>query len=402
MKRRSIKNPVKELESFVRTVQDQRFHAHSTQRADTVYVGYDQKFGTFVKIDGVTIAIDRWNPSADIIFVSHAHMDHVPILPNKNEPDQDEPNSSPQFLCSKITKEMAEARTNRKFNFSASDWLLGKESMFPQSANFKGIRLTLIENGHTYGSTSLFVEGSETILCTGDYITEDRALFNVRDVIRGLKPMKCDRLITECTFGAPKFVFPPFSQIKDELNIYINQQFAERHPVILLGYEFGKSQLLLNMIDPSFKVLLERNIARDTKILESNGLTFREWEPYGNYTKKELQSATDYVLIIPPHAELQDPYKSLISAGAKVVAFSGKVLSESYRGEMPADAYFPLSDHCDFNKLINFIKCCEPKVVYLEHGSVEELSYALSKLIKPLTISCVRSHALKQFDLIQF
>lgn len=347
----------------------------------------------------MTIAIDRWNPNADIIFVSHAHMDHLPnMLPYALEKTTmfKQPK---QFICSKITKEIFEARTSGKFSFPKSMWLLGKDASLSQSVEYNGIKLTLLENGHAYGSTSLFVEGSETIFHTSDFITEDRKPLNGQE-IRGLKPIKCDCLIMECTFGAPKFIFPSFDNIQNDIKDYVQKQIDEGHPVILLGYAFGKSQLLLNMIDTSFEVLLDKSIAKNTKILENNRIKFREWVPYDKYNKKRLKDLHDYVLIIPPNAMFEEPYNYLIKEGAKVVSFSGKVLSESYRKEFPADKYITLSDHCDFKELIDFVQKCDPIEVYLDHGKIEEFSFFLSKILNNTLVKCLISSPLNHLTVL--
>lgn len=307
-------------------------------------------------------------------------MDHIPVFSKKAQEKLENSTTSTNFICSKITKEIAEARTREKFSFPESIWLLGKENNFPQSIEYNGVKLTLIENGHTYGSTSLLIEGSEKIFYTSDFITNDREIVDGYEIIKGLKPIKCDRLIMECTFGSPQYIFPSFREIVNELNNYIHTQISEGYPVILLSYSFGKSQNILKILRISNRILLEANIAKLTRILEENEIEFPEWEPYGKYNKNQLKKLNDYILISPPYSIFKEPYKSLISNGAKVVLLSGKVINESYRKEFPADKYLPFSDHCDYNKLCKFIKNCNPNEIYLEHGKIQEFSYLLSKL----------------------
>lgn len=135
------------------------------------------------------------------------------------------------------------------------------------------------------------------------------------------------------------------------------------------------------MLENFPRILLDKNIANATKILENNGISFPKWEPYGNYKKNQLIGLNDYVLIIPPYSIQREPYKSLIAAGDNIVSLSGKVLDDIYRKEIKADYYIPFSDHCDFKDLCNFIKRCNPDNIYLEHGKICEFSYFLSKSI---------------------
>ncbi len=375
MKNNFESSPLKKFKAFVNNLQSRT--QESKYRNKSIDIGYDKNFGINIYIDGVNIAIDHLNPNADIIFVSHAHMDHIPNIPEEISKDLENKESQPKYLCSKITKEIAKVRSRGKFNLPESSWLLGRDKNYPQSVDYNGISLTLLENGHTYGSLSLFIEGSEKILYTSDFITEDRALLNGQRVIKGLKPIKCDRLIMECTFGAPNFIFPRSQEIQKDLNEHIEKEISKGHPVILLGYAFGKSQIILNTLSSSHRILLDKNIAKLTKILENQGIIFNKWEPYRNYNKKQLINFNDYILLIPPYYMFNDPYKSLITTGAKIIYLSGKVLNESFRREFPADKYIPFSDHCDFNELEKFVENCNPEKIYLEHGKIEEFSYFL-------------------------
>jgi len=173
-----------------------------------------------------------------------------------------------------------------------------------------------------------------------------------------------------------------FREIVNDLSNYIHTQISEGNPVILLSYEFGKSQNILKILRISNRILLNANIAKLTRILEENGIEFPEWEPYGKYNKNQLKKLNDYILLTPPYSIFKEPYKSLIATGAKVVSLSGKVLEDIYRKEIKADYYIPLSDHCDFNTLCNFVKKCNPNNIYLEHGKICEFSYFLLKTEK--------------------
>lgn len=372
-----LENPIQYLKNYFRS--KEREHGFNNKN---VIIGKHALYGKFIKINDTLIAIDHWNPKADLIYISHAHMDHIPNIPNKDKKKLEKGDSDIGFLCSKITKEIAEYRTREKFTFPESIWLLGKNNKPRESIYVDNLKISLIENGHSYGSRSLLIEDSERILFTSDFTTEDKYFGKNRTGLRALEPIKCDYLITECTYGSPKFTFPSFLTLKKRLNDYVKSQLAQGFPIIILSYSFGKSQVILNMLEYSNKIILERSISKIVELLESNGINFANWEPYGNYTKNKLKIKGDYILLIPPYYMFREPYKTLVMSKAKSLLMSGKVISEEYRNKFPVDAYFKYSDHCDFNQLKTFIEECEPKTILLNHGRIAEMSYFLSKLLE--------------------
>lgn len=370
-------DPVKVLEESIQKYKNTKKNLKRNRNID---IGIHKKFGKYIKIDGITIAIEHWNPKADLIYISHPHMDHIPTIPETAKDKLFDDKMEIEFLCSRITKEIAKERTNGDFNFPDSSWLLGKDLKTENSVEYKGVGLKLIENGHTYGSTSLFIDGSKKIFYTSDFTVEAKEFGGDRTALKGLNPIACDFLITECTYGAPYFTFPSFKNVRFDLNDYIERNLEKGCPTIILAYSFGKSQNILNMLKRSFKIILDRRIAKNSKILQELGINFNSWEPYGNYNKNILSDRTDYVLIIPPYSMFKEPYKTIIKNGAKIVYASGKGLIETEREEFPADKYFLYSDHCDFKELVNFIEKSQAKQIFLEHGLIKELSFYLTNL----------------------
>jgi putative mRNA 3-end processing factor len=66
--------------------------------------------------------------------------------------------------------------------------------------------------------------------------------------------------------------------------------------------------------------------------------------------------------------------------GAILVAFSGWALGPGYRYALGADYSFPLSDHCDYQELINLVQAVSPEMVYTVHGFAAEFARDLRKM----------------------
>ena len=337
--------------------------------------------GTLISIDGIKIAIDHWDSECDILFISHAHMDHIPYIPNsiiRKLLINDHSVNFPKIICSEITREIAKLRTKEKFIFPDSNRILGDDINHQSSVEFKGIKLTIIENGHTFGSSSLLIEGSESILYTSEFIPEDR-YFKNGDIVKSLKPTKCDNLILDCTFSSPHFAFPSFNDIHNHTTEYINKKLINGNSVILFAYTFGKSQTILKMLENDSNIYLDKEISKITEILENFNINFPKWGSFNKNVEKKLEKDGPFVIITSPHNLFKDTYKRMINNGVKTAIFSGKVLDTSFRTKFKVNKYIPLSDHCDFKSTLNFIEESDPKNIFLEYGLIENFSYFLSK-----------------------
>ncbi len=62
------------------------------------------------------------------------------------------------------------------------------------------------------------------------------------------------------------------------------------------------------------------------------------------------------------------------------IGFSGWACSPRYKYMMGIDYALPLSDHCDFNELIQIVKKCNPKKIFTIHGFEVEFARVLNNM----------------------
>jgi putative mRNA 3-end processing factor len=62
------------------------------------------------------------------------------------------------------------------------------------------------------------------------------------------------------------------------------------------------------------------------------------------------------------------------------IGFSGWACSPRYKYMMGIDYALPLSDHCDFNELIQIVKKCNPKKIFTIHGFEVEFARVLNHM----------------------
>jgi len=65
--------------------------------------------------------------------------------------------------------------------------------------------------------------------------------------------------------------------------------------------------------------------------------------------------------------------------GAKTAAFSGWALDRDFIRSSSVDEAFPVSDHCGFDELTEFVKKCDPETVFTTHGFSKEFALHIKK-----------------------
>ena len=210
------------------------------------------------------------------------------------------------------------------------------------------VQITFIPAGHMPGSAQILMKYQDTsYLYTGDYKLQPDATCEPYQFV------KADVLITESTFADPEVIHPdPIEEIKKLNDIKIN---------ILLGaYSLGKSQRLIRLINehaPQKKILVHHRIMPINAIYQKLGFEIGRHQMYG---RKLMKTQEEWVYIVPPFTF--DSY--LRATGVKRLFASGwKNLQVNTQ-----DTLF-ISDHADWNDIIETIKQTEPKQIWTLHGN---------------------------------
>ena len=169
--------------------------------------------GILLEVGGKRIALDpRVEVRADIVFVSHAHSDHLPRA-----------GWDAEVVATEETVRLAEARGIKL-----------------RRAREGGSGVSLVPTGHILGAAGLLVDG--TIYYTGDIPGRPRGF------MPGPERVSCGTIIVESTYGRPQYRFPPNEVLLDGLARFLAEQYNEGRPALLLGYPLGKSQVLQYLV----------------------------------------------------------------------------------------------------------------------------------------------------------
>ena len=210
------------------------------------------------------------------------------------------------------------------------------------------VKITFIPAGHMLGSAQVLMEFEGVkYLYTGDYKLQ------ADETCEPIEWVTTDVLITESTFADPAILHPdPVTEIQKLNEIKIN---------ILLGaYGLGKSQRLIKLINeyaPQKKILVHHRIMPINAIYEKLGFSPGN---YQLYSRKLMKTQDEFVYIVPPFT-----FDSYIRAtGVKRLFASGwKNLQVNKQ-----DTLF-ISDHVDWNDILQTIQNTRPKQIWTLHGN---------------------------------
>lgn len=292
--------------------------------------------------------IDPWKP-VDKAVITHAHSDHAKW-------------GSKYYLCHHLTKPLLQARLGDN-NYESIGW---NEPVY-----MNGVKVSLHPAGHIIGSSQIRIEyNGEVWVVSGDYKTED-------DGISGaFEPVRCHVFITESTFGLPIYNWLPQAEIYNNIRNWITANKEENHASILIAYSLGKAQRLLKAIEPlRQKIWVHGAIYNMQQAILSTGVQLPPVEYIRPDTPKdELKGA---IIIAPPGAEGSTWMRRFLPYGVGVCSGWMQVRGNARRRNV--DAGFALSDHADWNGLLNAVKATGAEKVFVTHGFQSAFSRYLNE-----------------------
>ena len=302
------------------------------------------KNGILCEINGKRVYLDPKNTdSTSVNFVSHAHSDH---LPSKN---------GGTILASVETNAISDLR-----GFKMQNYIESHDDF------------TLVDSGHILGAKGLLFDD---MFYTGDICTRDRGF------LRGAKIPKCKNLITECTFGLPEFSFPKIDEIQKQVNELISDLYGKGIPVILMGYQLGKAQTITQLFGHWGPLYFHDSVKEMNLLHRKFGVALEDGVGHTEAEKNGLLDKKPWMMIAPMLSGKNKFLQEMKSKyGAVTIGFSGWAKSSRFSFGRRTDYSMPLSDHCDFEELIEMVLDSEAEQVYTIHGFVDEFAAHLRGL----------------------
>lgn len=296
-----------------------------------------------LKLSGIDLYLDSRVPRARC-FVSHAHSDHLGV--------------HEQTVCTPGTAAFAEHRVGVVAGVVPLEyddpWAFDADTV-----------LRLLPAGHVVGSAMLHVTRPEgTLLYTGDFKLRDSL------TVEPARPEPADVLVMESTYGQPYFRFPPWRQVADELLDRVETALRAGRQPIVLGYSLGKAQEIIKILTcGGFTVTLHGAIHAMSEIHTRLGV---DLGPYRRYAFADFHgpAALDLrqrgVLVAPPHCA-RGGFCTRFDNPCRIV-MTGWALQKNAVYRYGVEHALPLSDHADFDELMELIDRVRPRKIYSHHG----------------------------------
>lgn len=287
-------------------------------------------------VPAADIYIDPWRP-VDRAVITHAHADHA--RPGHGA-----------YLATPDTCVMLRHR-------------LGKVRLdpleFATHRQIGGAKISLHPAGHLPGSAQVRVEvAGEVWVISGDYKTEDDGLSEA------FEPVTCHSFVTECTFGLPVFNWLPQAQIGEQIDNWWRQNASLGLTSIIGAYSLGKAQRLMHCVNPDIGPILTHSAVEGTnRVLREAGVTLPKTQ-----SVSELDKIPKGALVIAPPSAVDAAWAKKKLGPISTGFASGWMQLRGVRRRRGVGRGFVMSDHADWNGLLDAIKSTNAENIYCTHG----------------------------------
>lgn len=284
--------------------------------------------------------------------ITHGHADHA-------RSGHGEVFATPETLA------IMEVRYGKDFCTKRTRMAYGE--MLPVTA----AELSLAPAGHILGSAqAILTYGNGRIVISGDYKRR------LDPTCTPFQPVPCDVFVTEATFGLPVFNHPPIEhEIKKLLDSL--KLFPDR--CHLVGcYALGKCQrLIMELRKAGYEkpIYLHGALRKLCELYQQQGKDLGELPAVSETDKKTLAGE---IVLCPPSAVVDKWSRSLPNVMTSIA--SGWMQIRARAKQKLVELPLVISDHCDWNELLQTVKDVKAPEVWITHGREDALAYEIRKL----------------------
>ncbi|WP_299126904.1 ligase-associated DNA damage response exonuclease [uncultured Winogradskyella sp.] len=293
--------------------------------------------------------LDPWYP-VDFAIISHGHADHARW-------------GMKHYLCTDDSKAILQHRLGVDINIESLP--------YNKAISVNGVKVSFHPAGHVIGSAQIRLEyKGYVVVFTGDYKTQPDF------ITKPFESIKCNTFITESTFGLPIYHWKKEATLQQDLHHWVKTNQSNNRTSVFLGYSLGKAQRLMSLLEGCDAIYVHRAIHNLNQAISGSGIQLPETQLWSvDLDKKTLQNK----IIIAPPAILGSRMLKRVPNPATAIC-SGWMQIRGNRRWQAVDAGFAVSDHADWNGLIDAVKASEAEQVYVTHGSQAVFSKYLNEI----------------------
>ena len=234
---------------------------------------------------------------------------------------------------------------------------------YGKSLTRDGVTVTLVPAGHVLGSAQAVIAWhGMTIAVSGDYKRR-------RDpTCPPFEPVACDVFVSEATFGLPVFVHPPDHEEVAKL-LQSLRQFPDRSHLVG-AYALGKAQRLIRLLREAGyddTLYMHGAMASMNALYGRHGIDLGPLAPATD-AKDKLPGK---IVLAPPSA-IVDKWSRRFADPLPIFA-SGWMRVRARARQRQVELPLIISDHADWNELVQTIGEVKPQQLWITHGAEEAL-----------------------------
>jgi len=314
---------------------------------------------------GDSVACDAFDADRPLRVVTHAHADHLVGLRQSLK-------NCDRVLMTMATRDLVEVVNG---SLPLGDYVV-KLLDYGEPFEYGDERVTLVKADHILGAAQVLVENSEgmRVAYTGDFRVD------------GTEPLlDCDTLVVEATYGSPWFRRAFKVDIKELLVSMVEKRLRDG-AVYVFGY-YGKLQEVMEILrraDVCVPFVMPERVFHVSKICKAHGMQLGE---FTLSTEKEGKELLDENL--PCVAFYHMNTRKKVGLDNSRICVSGWEFRSPCRQIGKRETLVALSDHSDFNGLLEYVKLCNPKRVITDNYRVSHGVTLAKEIKKRLGISAV-------------
>jgi putative mRNA 3-end processing factor len=291
---------------------------------------------------GDSVACDAFEENRPLRVVTHAHSDHLVGLKRSLR-------NCEKVLMTAATRDLTEVMNGPLALTEGSVETLD----YGKAIEYGDERVTLVKADHILGAAQVLVEDASgnRIVYTGDFRLD------------GTPVLDCDVLVVEATYGNPS-CRRPFEQDVRKLLVSMVEKKLRDGAVYVFGFH-GKLQEVMQILhsaDVSVPFVMPERVLHVSKVCERHGM---QLGCLTLSTEKEGRELLDKNL--PCVAFYHMNSRENVGLNSSRICVSGWEFHSPCRQIGNKEHLIALSDHSDFDGLIEYVRRAKPKQVVTDN-----------------------------------